>query len=150
MAQRKHEYHSMKACMLNKGMLKGAQWNTSTPNMKACTCIQGIPHFPPSTRQGVLRHGERTSARRWAWGSIGLDAGHMGGGESVVGIASKQVSSGFDGVNHSEWADPLAHEGFSETTPPDWGVNKDFGGINISRGNSTQVVVPLLALLCNL
>ena len=31
----------------NKGMLKGAQRNTSTPNMKACTCIQGTPHFPP-------------------------------------------------------------------------------------------------------
>ena len=38
-------HHSMKACMLNKGMLKGAQRNTCTPNMKACTCIQGTPQY---------------------------------------------------------------------------------------------------------
>ena len=42
-----HVHHSMKACMLNKCMLKGAQRNTCTPNMKACTCTQGTPHFPP-------------------------------------------------------------------------------------------------------
>ena len=51
-----HVHHSMKACMLNKGMLKGAQRYTCTPNMKTCTCtpnmktctcIQGTPHFPP-------------------------------------------------------------------------------------------------------
>ena len=66
--------------------------------------------FPPSEKQGVLRHGERTSARRWAWGSIGLDAGNMGGGESTIGIASEQVSRGFDCTNHGEWADPSVHE----------------------------------------
>ena len=35
-----HVHHSMTACML-----KGAQWNTCTPNMKACTCIQGTPQY---------------------------------------------------------------------------------------------------------
>ena len=133
-----------------KGVLKGCTKEHMHTQHEGMHLHPRDTTFPPLEKQGVLRNGERTSARRWAWGSIGLDAGNMGGGESVVGIASKQVSSGFDGVNHSEWADPLAHEGFSETTPPDWGVNKDFGGINISRGNSTQVVVPLLALLCNL
>ena len=43
----------------------------------------------------------------------------MGGGESAIGIAS-EVSRGFDGTNHGEWADPSVHEGFAETAPPDW------------------------------
>ena len=42
------------------------------------------------------------------------------------------------------------HEGFVETVPPNWEVNKAFGFISISRGASTHIVVPLLALLCNL
>ena len=106
--------------------------------------------FPPSEKPRVLRHGERTSARRWAWGSIELYAGNMVGGESDVGIASEQVSSGFDGANDGEWADPSMHEGFAETVVSDREVNKDFGSINISRGNSTHVIVPLLVLLCYL
>ena len=57
--------------------------------------------------------------RRWAWGSIGLDVGNMGRGESAVGIASEQVSSGFHGTNCSEWADPSVQEGFIETAPLD-------------------------------
>ena len=88
--------------------------------------------------------------RRWAWGSIGLDVGNMGRGESAVGIASEQVSSGFDGTNHGEWADPSVHEGFTETALSDREVNKDFGSINISQDNLIHVVVPLLALLCDL
>ena len=47
-------------------------------------------------------------------------------------------------------ADPLVHEGFIETAPPDGEVNKDFGSIIISQGNSIHVVVLLLALLCDL
>ena len=48
----------------------------------------------------------------------------MGEGELTVGIASKQVSNGFDGANHGDWADPSVHEGFTEITPPDREVNK--------------------------
>ena len=94
--------------------------------------------------------GERASSRSWAWGSIGVDAGNMGGGESAIGIASEQVRRGFDDANHGEWVDPSVHEGIDETAPPDQEVNKDFGPIIISRGNSTLVVVSLLALLCDL
>ena len=50
----------------------------------------------------------------------------MSGGESVIGIALEQVSSGFDGAKHGEWDDPPVHEGFAETTPLDREVNKDF------------------------
>ena len=53
-----HVHHSMKACMLNKGMLKGAQRNTCTPNMKACTCIQGTPHFPPERNKDFYDMGK--------------------------------------------------------------------------------------------
>ena len=74
----------------------------------------------------------------------------MGGGESAVGITSEQVSRGFDCTNYREWADPSVHEGFVETAPPNREVNKDFGSIIISWGNSTHVVVSLLALLCDL
>ena len=74
----------------------------------------------------------------------------MGGGDSAVGIALEQVSSGFDGTNYGERADPSVHEGFAEATLPNHEVNKDFVSLNISRGNSTHIVVPLLALLCNL
>ena len=41
----------------------------------------------------------------------------MGGGESAIGIASDQVSRGFDGTNHGEWTEPSVHEGFAETAP---------------------------------
>ena len=33
----------------------------------------------------------------------------MGGGESAIEIESKQVSRGFDGMNHSEWANPSSY-----------------------------------------
>ena len=59
------------------------------------------------------------SDRRWVWGIIGLDAGDMVRGELAIGIALEQVSRGFDGTNHGEWADPSVHEGFAETAPPD-------------------------------
>ena len=59
------------------------------------------------------------SARRWVSGIIGLDAGDMGGGESAIGIVLEQVSCGFDGTNHGEWANPSVHEGFAQTAPPD-------------------------------
>ena len=59
-------------------------------------------HIPPWAKQGDLWHGEGTKA----WGGIGLDTGNMGGGESAIGITLEQVSRGFDGTNHGEWADP--------------------------------------------
>ena len=68
----------------------------------------------------------------------------------TVGIASEQLSSGFDGVNYGEQADLAVHEGFVEVAPLDRDVNKDFVSIRISRDNSTHVVLPLLALLCDL
>ena len=53
-------------------------------------------------------------------------------------------------MNYGERAEPSVHEGFIETAPPDREVNKDFGAIHISWGTSTHVIVPLLALLCDL
>ena len=43
----------------------------------------------------------------------------MGGGDLAVGVASKQVSSGFDATNYGERAKPAVDEGFTESTPPD-------------------------------
>ena len=42
------------------------------------------------------------------------------------------------------------HEGFTKVVLSDRGINKDFVSLTISRGNSTHIVMSLLAPLCNL
>ena len=44
-------------------------------------------------------------------GGIGLDASNVGRGDPVVGVATEQVSSGFDGAKYGEKVDPTVHEG---------------------------------------
>ena len=74
---------------------------------------------------------------------------NVGGADSTVGITLEQVRNGprFDDMNYGERA---VYEGFVEVVPLDQEVNKDFVSLRISQTNSTHIVVPLLAMLCNL
>ena len=50
---------------------------------------------------------EGTGVKSWAGGGIGLDSGNMGGGESVVGIASEKGHDGSDGTHYGERTESL-------------------------------------------
>ena len=82
-----------------KGVLKG--WHKGTH----------AHHISPLRETRDLQHGKGTGVKSWAGGGIGLDAGNMGGGESVVGIASEQGRCGFDGTHFGERAESLGASG---------------------------------------
>ena len=82
-----------------KGVLKG--WHRGTH----------AHHISPLRGTRKFTTWEGTTVKSWTGGGIRLDAGNMGGGESVVGIVSEQGHDGSDGTHYGERAESLGASG---------------------------------------